>query len=186
MKKRAFGATLAAGAVVAAVLTGSALARPAAMAGCGSMGGLVDKQAKTASYSLRLVVGLAEQMYTKAEVAKKHPKDGEVMLGGAPMAMVDGASARHLEVHVCNAMANRPVRSVYPKITVTDLTAHKTVIVPVMMMQGVTGGPADLHYGNNVSLPAGHRFQVVVTVKGERATFRFVGPKGQAMSKGMG
>jgi len=40
-------------------------------------------------------------------------------------------------------------------------------------MQGIGEGVADLHYGDNVKLAAGHVYKVAVTVKGERATFTF-------------
>ena len=43
----------------------------------------------------------------------------------------------------------------------------------VMAMYGVEEGRSDLHYGNNVSLTAGHTYKVVVTVKGEKASFTF-------------
>ena len=44
------------------------------------------------------------------------------------------------------------------------------------MMEGIGEGVADLHYGNNVAMPARHRFVVIVTWKHERATFHLVLP----------
>jgi len=184
MMKRAFAAAAFAGTLIAAA-AGVASAHPAMAPVCGSMGGTLSRDAQTPSYSLRLVVGPVEEMYTKAEVAKKHPKSGEVVLGGAPMQMVEGSAARHLEVHVCKRGTADVVRNAAPTITVSDLTAHTTRKVPVSMMQGVMAGASDLHYGNNASLPAGHRFRVTVAVKGEQASFTFVAPKVKG-SGGMG
>jgi len=48
-----------------------------------------------------------------------------------------------------------------------------TVKVPVVAMQGIGARAADLHYGNNVKLTAGHLYQVVVTANKESATFTF-------------
>ena len=48
-----------------------------------------------------------------------------------------------------------------------------TVKVPVVAMEGVGEGAADLHYGNNVKLIVGHVYQVVVTANEESATFTF-------------
>jgi hypothetical protein len=132
----------------------------------------------TASYSLTLSVGPKETMYTAAEVKAKHPTSGEVMLddsmamGGMSM----GAGNRHLEVQVKSRNTNR-VLSLMPSITLTDTSAMSGMAMAdklhVMAMYGVAEGMSDLHYGNNVKLTAGHMYKVVVTVKGERASFTF-------------
>jgi hypothetical protein len=132
----------------------------------------------TASYSLTLSVGSKETMYTAAEVKAKHPTSGEVMLddsmamGGMSM----GAGNRHLEVQVKSRNTNR-VLSLMPSITLTDTSAMSGMAMAdklhVMAMYGVAEGMSDLHYGNNVKLTAGHMYKVVVTVKGERASFTF-------------
>jgi hypothetical protein len=132
----------------------------------------------TATYSLTLSVGSKETMYTAAEVKAKHPTSGEVMLddsmamGGMSM----GAGNRHLEVQVKSRNTNR-VLSLMPSITLTDTSAMSGMAMAdklhVMAMYGVAEGMSDLHYGNNVKLTAGHMYKVVVTVKGERASFTF-------------
>jgi hypothetical protein len=43
--------------------------------------------------------------------------------------------------------------------------------VEPVAMEGIGEGMADLHYGNNVHLTAGHTYRVVVVVKGEKASF---------------
>ena len=38
-------------------------------------------------------------------------------------------------------------------------------------MEGIGKGLADLHYGNNIQMSAGHSYTVKVNIKGETATF---------------
>jgi hypothetical protein len=133
----------------------------------------------TASYSLTLSVGPKETMYTAAEVKAKHPTSGEVMLddsmstGGMSM----GAGNRHLEVQVKSRKTNKVLSLMPSSITFTDTSAMSSMATPdklhVVAMYGVEEGMAELHYGNNVKLTAGHMYKVVVTVKGEKATFNF-------------
>ena len=53
--------------------------------------------------------------------------------------------------------------------------------VPVAVMEGIGAGGADLHYGNDVPMPGGHRFTVTVTLKGQKAVFKVTSPKLMAM-----
>jgi hypothetical protein len=118
-------------------------------------------------------------MYTQAQVKKMHPKTGEVMvgrsMGGSGMSMGNGT--RHLEVHVYSRATGNVVTKVVPAIGLHDKTAmssmNMTVKVPAIAMEGVGKGTADLHYGNNVPLKAGHLYEVVVTVDKQSATFTF-------------
>ena len=43
-------------------------------------------------------------------------------------------------------------------------------------MEGVSAGTADLHYGNNVHMVAGHTCRITVTLNGERAVFQIKVP----------
>jgi len=157
----------------ACVVLGAALllAGPAAAA-------TITKNATTKSYKLTLVVGPTETMYTAAQVKAKHPKTGEVMVGSSMNmggdSMATGGANRHLEVHVYSRATGKVAAGTVPAMTLTDTTgmgmAEK---VDAMAMQGITEGPSDLHYGNNVALTAGHDYKVVVTVKGEKASFTF-------------
>jgi hypothetical protein len=132
----------------------------------------------TASYQLTLSVGPKETMYTTAEVAAKHPTSGEVMLdGGMSMGgMSMGPGNRHLEVQVKSRKTGK-LLTVEPAVTLTDTTAMSGMAMAdklhVMAMYGVQQGRSDLHYGNNVNLTARHTYKVVVTVKGEKASFTF-------------
>ncbi|MGH9078455.1 MAG: hypothetical protein ACRDY0_13580, partial [Acidimicrobiales bacterium] len=60
-----------------------------------------------------------------------------------------------------------------PTISLTDTTAGTTTNVPVSVMQGVTSGESDLHYGNNIVAPVGHSFVVNVSLNGEKAALHF-------------
>lgn len=139
---------------------------------------VITRTATTTTYKLTLAVGPVETMYTQAEVKSKHPASGEVMVGssmGGGMAM--GAANRHLEVHVASRATGKVVTNVSPTIMLTDTSAMGGMAmaekVNAMAMEGIGQGVADLHYGDNVKLAAGHVYKVAVTVKGERATFTF-------------
>ena len=132
-------------------------------------------EATTARYLFALDAGPTETMYSPSDAASKHPSSGEVMLGGA-MSNAAGppASARHLEVHICSKDGGQVVQNASPTITLTDTTANGAPqSVPVAVMQGVGQGASDLHYGNNVSLPAGHSYLVIVSSGADRAGFSF-------------
>jgi cation efflux family protein len=139
----------------------------------------ITRHAETRSYKPTLDVGPLETMYTEAQVKTMHPKTGEVMvgssMGGSGMSM--GKGTRHLEVHVYSRATAKVVTGVVPTIGLHDKTAmssmNMTVKVPAVAMEGVGEGTADLHYGNNVPLTAGHTYEVVVTVDKQTATFTF-------------
>lgn len=131
----------------------------------------------TASYNLTLSVGPKETMYTAAEAKAKHLKSGEVMLDDSMGGMAMGAGNRHLEVQVRSRKTSRVLSLRPSSITLTDTSAASGMAMAdklqVMAMEGIGKGMADLHYGNNVKLTAGHAYKVVVIVKGEKATFSF-------------
>ncbi len=142
--------------------------------GCSTAGSASSTQ--SAGYRYVLDVGPTEEMYSKAEVAANHPKTGEVMVGGV-MSMAQGPDARHLEVHICSRPDGRVVVGASPSIRLTDTTTGTTMALEVTTMQGVTSGESDLHYGNNVVLPAGHAFVVHVDLLGQQATLPFTRPR---------
>lgn len=138
----------------------------------------ITRSATTKTYKLTLAVGPLETMYTQAEVKAKHPTSGEAMVGSTAMGgMSMGAANRHLEVHVASRTTGKVVTNVSPTIMLTDTSAMGGMAtaekVNAMAMEGLGEGAADLHYGDNVKLTAGHVYKVAVTVKGERATFTF-------------
>ena len=142
--------------------------------------GEITKHANTKTYALTLGVGPFEAMYTPAQVKAKHPTSGEVMVGGSSMGsggMSMGKGNRHLEVQVRARATGKVAMGAVPTIGLHDKTAMSdmamTVKLPVVAMEGIDEGAADLHYGNNVKLTTGHVYDVVVTVKHETATFTF-------------
>jgi hypothetical protein len=148
------------------------LAAPAAS------GAVITQHATTPTYKLTLHVGPTETMYTAAQVKATHPKDGEVMVGDSTgMGGMSMGGNRHLEVHVYSKATGKVVTGAAPTITLTDTSATSGMAmaekVNAMAMQGIDQGVADLHYGDNVKLTGGHRYKVVVKVKGEKATFSF-------------
>ena len=164
--------------LVFAALASTAAAGPRATAIVGCEGGPDTYTAVTSSYRFVLHVAMAEKMYTPAQVRKLHPKHGEVMLHGSMVmgGMAMGGSMRHLEVQICSRTTNAVVTNANPTIVVVDNSAKNTTTkVPVAVMEGIEEGVADLHYGNNVTMPARHRFTIIVTLKGERATLRSCG-----------
>src|SRR5262249_56028154 len=155
--------------VAAALGAATVLAAPA-------LGDVITRTATTPTYKLTLSVGPVEKMYTPAEVKAKHPTDGEVMVGDSMSmgGMSMGDANRHLEVHVAARTTGKVVTNAKPAITLTDTTGMAMAEkVDAMAMQGIGEGGADLHYGDNVTLTTGHTYQVLVKVKGEKATFTF-------------
>lgn len=111
------------------------------------------------------------------QVRASHPKHGEVMLRGGmttDISTLTGGPVRHLEVQICVRETRTVVTNASPKILVHDLTRHKTVSLPVAVMEGIGEGVADLHYGNNIAIPRRHRFIITVLWGNDRATFRYV------------
>lgn len=169
---------LSAAAVVVAATAGGCGSSTSSSAnppvGCSTSG--AASSTESAGYRYVLNVGPTEEMYSKAEVAASHPKTGEVMIGGV-MSMAQGPDARHVEVHICSRPDGRVVVRAAPSITITDTTTGTTSALQVTTMQGVTTGESDLHYGNNVDLPAGHAFVVHVGLRGQQATLPFTRPR---------
>jgi hypothetical protein len=98
------------------------------------------------------------------------------------MGMKMGGSTRHLEVHICLRKNRAVVTDADPTIT---LIGHKAkampMNVPVAVMEGIGAGAADLHYGNDMPMPGGHRLTVTVTVKGQKAVFHVTSPMAMSM-----
>ena len=121
-------------------------------------------------------------MYSPQQVRHVHPKGGEIMLSGhmqgSGMSGMSGGSSmsrmgamKHLEVHICTRHGRRVVTSPMPKIMLTS--GQVTHMIPVATMEGVRGGVADLHFGNNVELERGHVYRVDVTEGSDHAMFHF-------------
>jgi hypothetical protein len=119
---------------------------------------------------MSLDIGPEEMMYTQQQAASMHPTAGEIMVSGA-MSMTDtGANVRHLEVHICDPNGT-VVQHAAPSISVQDSAGGQPVTVEAAVMQGVTSGIEDLHYGNNINVFPGHTYDVTVGLNGDTAKF---------------
>ncbi|MHB8656550.1 MAG: hypothetical protein ACYC91_01135 [Solirubrobacteraceae bacterium] len=168
---------------------------PTAAAGACTPGSGITETATTSMYRMVLDVGPLEMMYTPAQVKAQHPTHGEVMLRGqmsstgtmgssmgtsgttASGKMGASASARHLEVHICDRRTGQVAANLQPSIMLVDNSAaNMTDKIPTAVMQGTTSSQADIHYGNNVVMPPSRRFTVAVTVGDQHATFHIKTP----------
>jgi hypothetical protein len=150
-----------------------------AVKGCQAEAG--KQIAVTPSYRYTLLVGPPENMFMPRQVRVNRLKHGEVMLRGSMTTggMLTGGPIRHVEVQICSKPANAVVTNASPKIVIVDESLKgKTTTLPVAVMEDISKGTADLHYGNNLAMPAKHRFLITVTWNGERASFRYVSPRG--------
>jgi hypothetical protein len=165
--------SIALGCGVVAALVGSSVAatRPVVV-GCRAEAG--KRVALTRSFRFTLRLGPVENMFMPRQVRATHPKHGEVMLRGTMTraAMLTGGPIRHLEVQICSRQTRAVVTTANPTIVVRDQTVKRTERLPVSVMEGIGEGVADLHYGNNIAMPARHRYVVTVSWRGERARFR--------------
>jgi hypothetical protein len=134
----------------------------------------IQQEMQTAHYRLDLQIGPMEQMYMAADVAAQHLTQGEIMLSGGMAMPKDMDTARHLEVHVYSLDKGAVVSDANVAIAVTD--AQKTLQnIQIATMYGITQGPSDTHYGNNVDLPPG-TYTIDVTANGEKAAFKVTVP----------
>ncbi len=160
----------------------STATKTAASASMCMPGSGITQTVNTAAYKMVLDIGPREMMYTPAQAQAQHPSDGEVMVRGqmVNMGMGNGASsasARHLEVHICKLGTGQVVTNLAPDITLVDNSANDmTDKVPSAVMRGPTSGVADLHYGNNVTMPPDRHFTVTVAAGGQHAPFHVSTP----------
>jgi hypothetical protein len=163
-----------------AVSTGASLA-----SGCRATNP-ADQTARTASYVFLLHVGGEEKMVmlSPSEARAKHITSGELMIGGSmspgmsPSGMSGHTTMRHLEVHICHRASGTVVTGAMPAITVIPAAGGPPRLLPVAVMQGVTAGAGDLHYGNNVALRANAIYTVTVRLGADRVAFKYTAPRG--------
>lgn len=135
-----------------------------------------DQTITTAKYVYLLHVGHPEQMVMPDEAKARHITTGEMMVGGSMAQMyanTPGATPHHLEVHICNRATGRVVTNAMPAITLAPSSHAAPQNVPVMVMQGITAGVADLHYGNNVPMRSGSTYTVSIRLGSDRAVFHY-------------
>lgn len=123
----------------------------------------------SASYIVLFNVVDPEQMYTPTQAARRHPSEGELLLGGTMAPIVRGS--RHTEFHLYDKTTGRTLAEPAPHISLVDETSGTSTLLEPALMQDVVIGPSDLHFGNNTVIPLGHRFRAVVELAGERIVF---------------
>ncbi len=129
------------------------------------------------AYRVELHVMAAEPFFSKQDVVNKSVKEGmEIEGGAAPVALgADSHPNHHLVVHVFDkdtgkVVADAAVTMDFAPLDSASKPGGAPVEVPVVVMQAIGKGPASTHYGNNVTMPAGH-YSVTVTVNGQKAMF---------------
>ncbi len=130
----------------------------------------------TEHYRIALEVGPLPTMLMPDQASGA--REGEVMVGmpGIPMRPMDAMNEgqpvnRHLEVHVHDKATGTVLSTPIPMVVLTDQATGKSRYASTLaVMYDVKAGPEDLHFGQNLYLPAG-TYTVTVTVGGERATF---------------
>ncbi len=129
----------------------------------------LTKVATSSHYIVVLNIVPPEEMFLPDEAATRHPTEGELILRGnmAPI----GPDSRHAEAHVYDKATGRARSDVTPIITLVDQTSGRTQTLEATLMQDVALGPRDIHFGNNVGIPAGHEFTIAIDLGGETITF---------------
>ena len=103
---------------------------------------------------------------------------GQMNGNGGSMSMGSTMVMRHLEVHICSKATGKAIVGAHPTMKLTDLSRKSMMLtLRVAEMQGLNRDPADNHYGNNVIVIPGHRYQLQTTLYGETGTFKFTAPK---------
>ena len=164
----------------AAVFAAALIALPSAAGAAGTPAhtrsmamGTVTIPVTAGAYRMTLMIGPREAMYTQVQAQRTHPTTGEIMLRGVMMGgMGMGMPNRHLEVHVLDRRTMRPVSNPMVSITyqATSPMMMRPVQVPVAVMVGLSMDMSDIHYGNNVYMPAG-TYRVSVHANQAYATY---------------
>jgi len=122
-------------------------------------------------------------MLSPGEAKAKHITTGELMVGGTMSmgtssgTMSGDMTTRHLEIHICRRESGTVVTEARPSITVSPPAGGGNGQIPVAVMEGVTAGVADLHYGNNVALRRGGTYTITVRLGSDSATFQTTVPR---------
>lgn len=95
-------------------------------------------------------------------------------VGGQMTMSANGSDNHHLEVHIHDAMTGAVVSNVVPSIMITNqATGQSQMLDPVMATYGISEGPSDLHFGNNLHLDDG-TYTISVALGSETAVFNNV------------
>ena len=176
-------AMVAIGASVAACGSSSP-SRSASVAATCRASGRFDQTHTTSGHVFLLHLGPRESMLmlSPGEAKAKHITTGELMVSGTMSmgtssgTMSGDMTTRHLEIHICRRESGTVVTDARPLITVSP-PGGGTGQIPVAVMEGVTAGVADLHYGNNVALRRGGTYTITVRLGSDSASFKATVPR---------
>jgi len=178
-------AMVAIGASVAACGSSSPSHSASVAATCRASGRF-DQAHTTSAYVFLLHLGPRESMLmlSPGEAKAKHITTGELMVGGtmsmgtsSGTTMSGDMTTRHLEIHICRRASGTVVTDTRPSITVSPPAGEGNGQIPVAVMEGVTAGVADLHYGNNVALRRGGTYTITVRLGSDSASFKTTVPR---------
>lgn len=124
--------------------------------------------ATTASYFVVANVLPGEQMFTRAQADDQHPIEGELIVSGLGNPL--GVNVRHVEAHIYDRITGLPLSDITPSIEILNRTTGERIEVAPALMQDVTLGKPDLHYGNNVIVEGGSDLTLTVTIGHEAVT----------------
>jgi len=163
----------------------SSPSRSASVAAACRASGRFDQTHTTSAHVFLLHLSPRESMLmlTPAEAKAKHITTGELMVGGkmsmetSSGTMSGGMTTRHLEIHICRRASGTVVTDARPSITVSPPPGGGNGQIPVAVMEGVTAGVADQHYGNNVALRRGATYTITVRVGNDSASFKATVPR---------
>ena len=130
----------------------------------------MQQNATTQDYRVALRLGPPAQMISINQTLTAI--SGEVMVSGqiSNVTSMNMTDRYQLEVHVYNITSGAVVTAQNVTIQIVNHATNQSLTVPVIMMYDVKAGPADTHFGNNVSLQPGS-YTVIVNINGEKATF---------------
>lgn len=138
----------------------------------------IQQEKSVGKYRFELEVLPPEPFYTQAQVDSDHVQKGMLVIRGASPVGPNAPSMpdHHLVVHLFDRTTGKAVTGAAVEMTFQTIDSEGRPVgpahqVPVVEMQVIGKGPSTTHYGNNVNLPGGKRYQVRVTANGVTATF---------------
>ena len=135
-------------------------------------GTTIVKTTVSGPYKLVLKIGPPEKIFTVDQARRLHPKAGEIaIIGTAPTS--DAITANHyLALYLYSRATGASVSNVKLSLSIILPNGTARREPAGIVMQRIGSGPADRHYGANVSLPNGP-YRVVVQVEEPSSSFAF-------------
>jgi hypothetical protein len=109
-----------------------------------------------------------EEMFTHEQMVAEHPTEGEQVLDGPGNPL--GDDVRHVEAHIYDRTTGKPLADLHPEIVLVNHTTGVRTEIPPTLMQDVAIGGLDVHYGNNVVIPANSDLSLSVRIGPEEVS----------------